>query len=67
MEVFWIFAEPYGFVVINCDQAEIISRARLKNNLTKLHVRDLNRMCVYRTPKTGWGKLKIVKPNPKRK
>ena len=61
MEVIWVFAEPYGFVVINHEQAEIISKARMKNNLKKLHVRDLNRMCVFRAHKKVWGVIKKSK------
>jgi len=58
MEVYWVFAEPHGFMVMNWDDSFRINKAREKNNITKLRVRDLNRMAIFRTPKTTWGIIK---------
>ena len=61
MEVYWVFAEPLGFMVMNWDDAFKINKAREKNNITKLRVRDLNRIAVFRTPKKTWGIIKKAK------
>ena len=58
MEVYWIFAEPHGFMVMNLDDSERINKGRAKNNISKLRVRDLNRMAIFRTPKKTWGIIK---------
>ena len=61
MQVYWVFAEEYGFMVINIDQFEVINKARMKNNFRRLHVRDMDKTCVFRTPKKAWGTIKINK------
>lgn len=62
MEVYWVFAEPQGFMVLNMSDSERINKAREKNSIKKLRVRDLNRIAVFRTPKQTWG---IIKNNSK--
>lgn len=59
MEVYWIFAEPHGFMVINFDDAAKINKAREKNNISRLRARDLDRISIFRTPKKAWGIIKI--------
>jgi hypothetical protein len=58
MEVYWVFAEHFGFMVMNFDDCFRINKAREKNNITKLRVRDMNKMAIFRTPKNAWGIIK---------
>lgn len=55
MDVYWVFAEPYGFMVLNHDDIEKINTARMANDMKKLRVRDMKRMSIYRYPKNAWG------------
>ncbi len=58
MSVWWVFAEPEGFMVLDIDGIERFNKARKKNNLSKIRVRDANKMAVYRFPKKGWNVIK---------
>ena len=52
--IHWVFAEKYGFVILNLITVEAFNKARMKNKIPKLRIRDLNRMCIFRYPRKGW-------------
>jgi hypothetical protein len=58
MSVYWVFAEPEGFLLLDIDGIDRFNKARKKNNLSKIRVRDANKMAVYRYPKKGWNVIK---------
>jgi hypothetical protein len=59
LEVYWVFRDSGYYVVINISDSERINKsgARVK----KLRVRDMDRICLFRTPKMTWGKIKAAK------
>jgi len=58
MSIWWVFAEPEGFMVLDIDGIERFNKARKKNGLSKIRVRNANSMAVYRFPKKGWNVIK---------
>lgn len=58
LSIWWVFKEPEGFMVLNIDGIDRFNHARKKNNLSKIRVRDANKMAVYRYPKKGWNVIK---------
>lgn len=60
MSIWWVFKEPEGYMVLNIDGIERFNQARKKSNLSKIRIRDANKMAVYRFPKKGWN---IIKTN----
>lgn len=58
LSVYWVFAEPEGFMVLDIGGIDRFNTARKKNNLPKVRVRNADQMCVYRYPKRGWNVIK---------
>ena len=52
--IHWVFAEKFGYVILNLTTVDAFNSARMKNGLSRLRLRDLNRMCVFRYPRRGW-------------
>ena len=49
----WAFAEKYGFVILDKVTVQLYNRARLKNNMKPLRIRNMDAMCVFRHPRVG--------------
>ena len=54
--IHWIFAEDYGFVILNLVTMKAFNHARMKNNIRKWRVRDMDKHCISRYPRKGWMK-----------
>jgi len=50
----WVFAEQYGFVILNLITAQGVNHARKKNQIRRMRLRDMNRMAVFQFPRKGW-------------
>jgi hypothetical protein len=66
MSIWWVFAEPEGFMLLDIDGIDRFNKARKKNNLSKIRVRDANKMAVYRYPSKGWNVVKTHHENKNR-
>jgi len=47
----WVFAETFGFVILDLSGVDLFNQARKKNGIRKLRERDINKISVYRFPK----------------
>lgn len=61
--VHWVFREDYGYVILSLTTAKGINYARKKSGISKLRIRDMDRMCVFRFPRRGWMYNKKTNPN----
>jgi hypothetical protein len=57
-EVFWVFNETEGYMVMNLENCERVNKLRMMQGIKKLRERDFNKNACYRTF-PNWGKLKI--------
>jgi len=53
-KVHWVFAEKYGYVILNVETVKLYNHARMKNGIKKLRVRDMNRIAIFRFPKKAF-------------
>ena len=60
MEVYWVLKQREGYLIVNIEAQNKLNKIGKMQNKKKLHVRDLDKGCIFRTPKRVWGKLKIV-------
>jgi len=60
----WVFAEEYGFVILNLTTVQGLNVARKKHKISRLRLRDMDRICIFRYPRKGW---LIKKSNQKKK
>ena len=60
MEVYWVLKQTEGYLIVNIEAQNRLNKIAKMKNKKKLHTRDLDNGCVFRTPKRTWGKLKIV-------
>jgi hypothetical protein len=52
--VHWMFAEKYGFVILDQAGLEFYNKLRKRKQMRKLRIRDVDRMCVYRYPRKAY-------------
>ena len=50
----WVFAEVYGFVILDLVTIDLYNHARMKNGMKKLRIRDMDKMAVFRHPRKAW-------------
>ena len=60
MEVYWVLKQTEGYLLVNIETQNKLNKIAKMRDKKKLHVRDLDNSCIFRTPKRVWGKLKIV-------
>lgn len=60
MEVYWVIKQTEGYLLVNLEAQEKLNKLAKLRDRKKMRVRDMDKGCVFRTPKRTWGKLKIV-------
>jgi hypothetical protein len=60
MEVYWVLKQTEGYMLVNLETQDKLNKLGKIKNSKKLHIRDLDNGCIFRTPKRVWGKLKIA-------